>query len=67
MLSIHSYFEINGINVKSGRFLKCGIIVSHCVGRYKIYKSFRLRLTFNHMVKVSDLNLDWSDQGSIHI
>ena len=36
MLFIHSYFEIEDRNVKSGRFLKCGINVSHCVGRYKI-------------------------------
>ena len=28
MLSIHFYFEIKARNVKSGRFIKCGIIVS---------------------------------------
>ena len=30
MLSIHFYFEMKDRNVKSGRFMKCGIIVSHC-------------------------------------
>ena len=33
---IHSNFEITNINVKSGRSLKSGIIVSHCVERNKI-------------------------------
>ena len=28
MQSIHSYFEIKDRNVKSGRFMECGIIVS---------------------------------------
>ena len=28
MLSIHFYFEMKDRNVKSGRFMKCGIIVS---------------------------------------
>ena len=36
MLSIYSYLKCMNLNVKSGRFLKCGIIVSYCVGRYKI-------------------------------
>ena len=31
MLFIHSYFEILDKNVKSGRFMKCGVNVSHCV------------------------------------
>ena len=35
MLSIPFYFEIKDRNVKSGRYMKCGIIVSHCVGRYQ--------------------------------
>ena len=43
MLSIHSYFVINDRNVTNGRLLKCGIFVSHCVGRFKICKIFRLR------------------------
>ena len=67
MLSIHFYCEIKDNNVKSGRFMKCGIIVSHCVGRYQICIIFRLREIFNHMIKVSDLNLEWSGQGSVHI
>ena len=40
MLSTHSYFEIKDRNVKSDRFMKSGIIVSHCVGRNKIYPKF---------------------------
>ena len=42
MLSIHSYFLIRDRNVISVRFLKCGLIVSHSVGRYKICNMFIL-------------------------
>ena len=65
MLSIHFYFETIDRDVISGRFMKCGIIVSHCVRRYQICIIFRLRYIFNHMIKVSDLNLEWSGQGSV--
>ena len=30
------YYEIKDRNVNSGRFMKCSIIVSHCVVRYTI-------------------------------
>ena len=37
MNAIHPFcFEIKDINVLSCRFLKCGKIMSHCVGKYKI-------------------------------
>ena len=43
MVSMNSYFEMNGRNAKSGRLLKCGIIVSLCVGTYNICEIFRLQ------------------------
>ena len=67
MLFIHFYFEIKDRNVKSGRYMKCGIIVSHCVGKYQICIIFRLREIFNDMIKLSDHNLEWYGQGSVHI
>ena len=50
MLSSHSYYEIKGRNVKTGRIMKCGMIVSHCVGRYKICNMF-ICVNFNRLVK----------------
>ena len=63
MLSIHFYFEIKDINVKCGRFLKSGIIVSQGI-KFVIYSS---SVNFQPFGEFSDLNLEWSGQGSLYI
>ena len=56
MLFIHSYFEIKDRNVKSGRFLKCGIIVSEDI-KFVICSP---SVNFQSFSEFSDLNLELS-------
>ena len=58
MLSIYSYFAIEDRNVKSGRFLKCDIIVSEGI-KIVICSS---SVNFQSFDEFSDLNLEWSGQ-----
>ena len=57
MISSHFYF---------GRFLKCNIIVSHCV-REIYFVMYSSSVNFQPLYEILDLNLEWSDQVSLHI
>ena len=59
ILSIHSYFEIIDRNPKSGRFMKCRIFVSHCVGRWKFVICLS-SVNFQSFSEFSDLNIELS-------
>ena len=63
MLSIHFYFEINDRNVKSGRFMKCGLVfVVLCQMIYNL-QYVRLREIFNRLVNFQILIINGLARG----
>ena len=56
------YYEIKDRNAKSGRFLKSGIILLHCVGRYQVVICSSL-VNFQSFSEFSVLNLECSNLG----